>query len=92
MLWQPTVLLADIPGLSIVFGFVRRICFGCVFTCFIVVFDSRDSVITVEPFTQVNQLASVAAEGIEFSIQAVLPGRFIDNLVAYRTSAFHIAC
>jgi hypothetical protein len=82
--------LADIPGLSIVFGFVRCICFGRVFIGFII-FDSRDSVIAVEPFAKVYQFASVAAERIKLFIAAVLPGGLIDNFITYRTSAFHIA-
>jgi hypothetical protein len=90
MLQYQTVLLAGICGLSIVFDFVPCVLFGCVFTGFVVL-DGRDSIIAVKPFAEVYQFASVAAERIELPLPAILPGRLVDNLITYRTSAFHIA-
>jgi hypothetical protein len=90
MLQYKTVLLAGICCLSTVFGFVRNVLFSSVLVGFIV-FNCGDSVIAVEPFTEVYQFASVAAERIKLPFPTILPGRFIDNLLTYRTSAFHIA-
>jgi hypothetical protein len=81
--------LADICGLSTVFGFVPGIRFSGLiawFLFFICLYGYP--VITVEPFPQVYQFASVAAEGIKLPTPAILPGRLIDNLITYRTSAF----
>ena len=89
MLQYQTVLLAGISGLSTVFGFVRDVLSSSVLVGFIV-FNSGNSVIAVKPFTQVYQFAAVAAERIKLPIPAILPGRIVDNLVTYRTSAFHI--
>jgi hypothetical protein len=84
--------LADIRGLSTVFGFVLIVCFGGLFAWFLFFIRLCGyPVIAVEPFPQVYQFASVAAEGVKFPIPAVLPGCLVDNLITYRTSAFHIA-
>jgi hypothetical protein len=82
--------LAGICGLSTVFGFALTVCPDFAFDVFIV-FDNRDSVIAVKPFAQVYQFAAVAAEGVKLPIPAGLQGCFINNLITFRTSAFHIA-
>jgi hypothetical protein len=84
--------LADICGLSTVFGFVLTVCFGGLFAGFLFFICLYGyPVIAVEPFSQVYQFASVAAERVKLCNPAVLPGRIIDNLITYRTSAFHNA-
>jgi hypothetical protein len=77
-----TVLLAGICGLSTVFGFVLVVRFGGLFAGFVFfILLCGDSVIAVEPFTEVNQFAAVAAERIKLPLAAILPGRLIDNLI-----------
>jgi hypothetical protein len=85
--------LADICGLSTVFGFVVVVCFGGLFTfawLFFFIHLYGYPVIAIEPFTEVYQFASVAAERVKLCNPAILPGGLIDNLITYRTSAFHI--
>jgi len=48
-------------------------------------------VIAVQPPAQVNQLASLRAEGKETFLLASFPAGCVDDLLANRTSVFHSA-
>jgi hypothetical protein len=79
--------LAGYSGLSTVFDFAGAVRFAGL----IIFFDSRNTVIGVEPFAEVYQFTAAAAEGVNLMFPAALSGDIIDNSAAYWTSAFHIA-